>query len=71
AAVLGEVTVDIKDFLDLKKGDILRLDEAIDTPVTLYIDQKQKFLAQPGISKGRLAVQITGLCGEGEVCDEG
>lgn len=71
AAVLGEVTVDIKDFLDLKKGDILRLDEAIDTPVKLYIDQKQKFLAQPGISKGRLAVQITGLCGEGEVCDEG
>ncbi|MFP8784282.1 flagellar motor switch protein FliM [Planococcus plakortidis] len=71
AAVLGEATVDIKDFLDLKKGDILRLDEAIDAPVKLYIDQKQKFLAQPGISKGRLAVQITGLCTEGEVCDEG
>ncbi|MGB6777635.1 MAG: flagellar motor switch protein FliM [Planococcus citreus] len=71
AAVLGEVTVDIKDFLDLKKGDILRLDEAVDAPIKLYIDQKQKFLAQPGISKGRLAVQITGLCVEGEVCDEG
>jgi len=71
AAVLGEVTVDIKDFLDLKKGDILRLNEAVDTPIKLYIDQKQKFLAQPGISKGRLAVQITGLCGEGEICDEG
>lgn len=71
AAVLGEVAIDIKDFLDLKKGDILRLDESIDAPVKLYIDQKQKFLAQPGISKGRLAVQITGLCVEGEVCDEG
>ncbi|MFC4711656.1 flagellar motor switch protein FliM [Planococcus dechangensis] len=71
AAVLGQVTVDIKDFLDLKTGDILRLDEAVDAPVKLYVDQKQKFLAQPGISKGRLAVQITGLCAEGTVSDEG
>lgn len=71
AAVLGQVTVDIKDFLDLKRGDILRLDEAVDAPLKLYVDHKQKFLAQPGISKGRLAVQITGLCTEGEVCDEG
>ncbi|ANU15928.1 flagellar motor switch protein FliM [Planococcus maritimus] len=71
AAVLGEVTVDIKDFLDLKEGDVLRLNESVDAPVKLYVDQKQKFLAQPGTSKGRLAVQITGLCGEGEFYDEG
>ncbi len=70
AAVLGQVTVDIKDFLDLKPGDMLRLDEAVDAPVKLYVDQKQKFLAQPGISKGRMAIQITGLCGEGAVCGE-
>ncbi len=65
-AVLGRSSITIGDFLDLKIGDVIRLNESITDPVTVLVDEKQKFLAQPGISKGRVAVQITGVQEEGE-----
>lgn len=65
-AVLGRSSITIGDFLDLKMGDVIRLNESITDPVTILVDEKQKFLAQPGISKGRVAVQITGVQEEGE-----
>ncbi len=65
-AVLGRSSITIGDFLDLKIGDVIRLNESISDPVTILVDEKQKFLAQPGISKGRVAVQITGVQEEGE-----
>ncbi len=65
-AVLGRSSITIGDFLDLKIGDVIRLNESITDPVTILVDEKQKFLAQPGISKGRVAVQITGVQEEGE-----
>lgn len=58
-AVLGNSTINIEDFLNLKNGDVIRLHESFSDPVTVLVDDKQKFFAQPGVSKGRLAVQIT------------
>lgn len=58
-AILGKATIEIGDFLSLTKGDIIRLDESYDDPVTILVDDKRKFYAQPGIAKGRIAVQVT------------
>ncbi|WP_422121925.1 flagellar motor switch protein FliM [Planococcus sp. X10-3] len=58
-AVLGQSSIDIEDFLNLKNGDVIRLRESYTDPVTVLVDEKQKFYAQAGVSKGRLAVQIT------------
>lgn len=69
-AVLGRSTIDIGDFVNLKSGDVIRLNESYDDPVTVLVDEKQKFYAQPGVSKGRMAIQITHVHGEGDEFDE-
>lgn len=65
-AILGKSSIEVGDLLTLKIGDVIRLNESYDDPVTLLVDEKHKFFAQPGISKGRMAVQVTGVHGEGD-----
>lgn len=65
-AVLGRSSIEVGDFLNLKIGDVIRLNEAYDDPIIVLVDEKQKFSAQPGVSKGRTAIQITEVHGEGE-----
>ncbi|AQQ54124.1 flagellar motor switch protein FliM [Planococcus lenghuensis] len=69
-AVLGRSTINISDFLSLKNGDIIRLNEAYDDPVTVWVDEKQKFFGQPGVAKGRMVVQITEVRSEGDEYDD-
>ncbi|AIY04100.1 flagellar motor switch protein FliM [Planococcus sp. PAMC 21323] len=69
-AILGKTKIDINDFLDLKEGDVIRLNESYNSLVTVLIDGKQKFLAQPGVSKGRLAIQVTDVFTEGALFDD-
>ncbi|RNF38748.1 flagellar motor switch protein FliM [Planococcus salinus] len=65
-AILGTASVQVGDFLNLSKGDVIRLDESYDDPVTVWVDGKQKFSAQPGVSKGRAAIQVTEVRREGD-----
>lgn len=65
-AILGKSSIEVKDFLNLKIGDVIRLNESYDDPITVLVDDKQKFLAQPGVSKGRVAIQVTQVHGEGD-----
>lgn len=65
-AVLGKSTIQISEFLNLKNDDVIRLDELYDAPVTVFVDNKRKFLAQPGILKGRMSIQVTEVLEEGD-----
>ncbi|WP_017378976.1 flagellar motor switch protein FliM [Paenisporosarcina sp. TG-14] len=65
-AILGRSKIEVGDFLNLKIGDVIRLNESYQDPVIILVDEKQKFFAQPGVSKGKLAVQITDVHGEGD-----
>ena len=69
-AILGRSTIEVGDFLNLKSGDVIRLNESYTDPVIVLVDEKQKFIAQPGVSKGRMAIQVTGVHGEGDEFDE-
>ncbi len=69
-AILGRSTIEVGDFLTLKSGDVIRLNESYTDPVIVLVDEKQKFFAQPGVSKGRMAIQITGIHGEGDEFDD-
>lgn len=69
-AILGRSTIEVGDFLNLKNGDVIRLNESYTDPVIVLVDEKQKFFAQPGVSKGRMAIQVTGVHGEGDEFDE-
>lgn len=65
-AVLGRSKIDIEELLNLTIGDVIRLNESYDDPITVLVDEKKKFTAQPGVSKGRLAVQVTDVFEEGD-----
>lgn len=57
-ALLGESDMSIEQFLGLKKDDVIRLDQPIDQPMRMKVDDEEKFYIQPGKMKNHLAVQI-------------
>ncbi|MCA0969132.1 flagellar motor switch protein FliM [Halobacillus litoralis] len=67
-AMLGEASMSIEQFLDLNKDDVIRLDQPIDQPMRMKVDDEDKFYIQPGKKKNHLAVQIIEeLRGEAEL----
>lgn len=57
-AQLGKTEVTIEDFLSMGVGDVLDLGTGIGEPLTVCVGNVPKFIAQPGRSKKKLAVQI-------------
>ncbi|MCM2604607.1 flagellar motor switch protein FliM [Rossellomorea marisflavi] len=57
-AQLGKTEVTIEDFLTMGVGDVIDLGTGIGDPLTVCVGNMPKFIAQPGRSKKKLAVQI-------------
>ena len=55
---LGQATVNIKDLLSLKSGDIIQLHQDATRPLCLEIQGVKKFHCQPGVLKGNKAVKL-------------
>ena len=56
---LGKTRITVEDFLDLKVGDVLRLDNQVTEDLVISVNGKPKFLGRPGTRKNKLAVTIT------------
>ena len=65
-AVLGNCKVYIWDFLQLQLGDIIRLDDSIESEMHVYVGNINKFTALPGTVKDKYAVRITSVITEEE-----
>ena len=61
SAVIGRTRIMVSDFVSLAVGDIIPLDSYIDADLEIYVGPLRKFLAKPGISRGKNAIQITQL----------
>src|SRR5699024_7712244 len=59
-AMLGESVISIEDFLNLKKDDVIALDQAIQEPLTLQVNNEPKYYVQPGTYKNKISVQVLG-----------
>ncbi len=57
--ILGNAKMGIKELLELKKGDIIRLDSKADNTATLTIDQKRLFKGEIGLKRYRKSIKIT------------
>jgi flagellar motor switch protein FliM len=57
-AELGSADIPIQEFLMLDVGDVIRLNQGIDQPLTIKVGNIPKFTAQPGKIKRKLAVQV-------------
>ncbi|MBR3121571.1 flagellar motor switch protein FliM [Oceanobacillus profundus] len=69
-SILGEGAIAINEFLALKQNDVITLDQKIDLPLRLTINNEVKFLVQPGKYKNKMSVQILDEIKRGEQYDE-
>ena len=61
-AELGKTTNHaIRDLLNLKLGDVIKLNTGPRDPATITVEEIPKYLGFPGVLKGNRAVQISGL----------
>ena len=56
---LGEARMSLRNFLTLKTGDRIMLNQDQDKPLKVMVQDKLKFMATQGAYKGKHAVQIT------------
>jgi flagellar motor switch protein FliM len=60
-AVLGKSTISINDFVNMQRGDIIKLNSKVDDELTVYVGNINKFTALPGASAGTYAVKISSI----------
>lgn len=59
-AEVGRIELPMRDVLNLKPGDIIRLSNTnIEDPLHLNIGNRKKFLCRPGMLGNRVAIEIT------------
>lgn len=63
-AVLGNSTISVNDFVNLQKGDIIKLDSGIEDELNVYVGNIKKFKALPGAAEENYAVRITSIIRE-------
>ncbi len=59
--ILGNAQLVLKDLVNLSIGDVIELDQNIDSPLVVQVADKKQFLANVGKSRKRIGVQITGV----------
>jgi len=69
-AELGTASITVGEFLSLSIGDVIQLDDALESKLKIKVGDRVKFLGQPGTTKGKLAVQIDEVLEEGEENNE-
>lgn len=57
--LFGQTEIALKDFIDLKEGDVLKLDNAANEDMIVKVNDEKKFYARPGKIKDKICVKIT------------
>ena len=65
-AELGRSTISVKDFVNIQKGDIIKLDTKVSDQLGVFVGNIKKFYAFPGTSSDSYAVKISQVITEEE-----
>lgn len=57
-ASLGEAELDFKKVLELDVGDVIMLNSPANDHVTLYVDEKKKFMGEMGVHRYRKSIRV-------------
>ncbi len=63
-AILGRSTISVNDFVNMQKGDIIKLDTKMDDELNVFVGNIWKFTALPGSSSDTYAVKISSIVRE-------
>jgi flagellar motor switch protein FliM len=61
SAVVGKTSICVTDFVNLQRGDVLKLDSYFNSDLEIKVGSLLKFYAKPGTVRGRYAFQISKL----------
>ncbi|MEA4921211.1 MAG: flagellar motor switch protein FliM [Clostridiaceae bacterium] len=56
--ILGKTVIPMGEVVTLQPGDVIRLEQHLDSPVVVTVNGKAWFYGRPGISKNQMAVKI-------------
>jgi len=56
--IFGSTDITLKDFIDLKVGDVIKLDNSISDNLIICVNGEKKFYGRPGMKKNNLAVKV-------------
>lgn len=63
-AILGTSSMSVAEFVNLQRGDLIKLNSEIDKELTVYVGNIKKFMALPGSANNNYAVRITSVVRE-------
>lgn len=63
-ALFGGVDISMKDFMELKDGDVVKLDNKTSENAIIEINGEKKFFANPGTIKNKMCVRIADVYDE-------
>ncbi len=63
---LGKAKLLFKDFLNLSKGDLVKLDQKSDEELLLFVNDRPKFLGKPALNEKKLVFYISDLYSDEE-----
>ena len=63
-AVLGRSTISVNDFVNMQKGDIIKLNTKLEDELNVFVGNIWKFTALPGSSSDTYAVKISSIVRE-------
>jgi len=66
-ARLGGTAITIRNFLDMKEGDVVELDQRIEEPLEILIQGRTKALAKPGFVGKKKGFRIIEVCDPEEI----
>jgi flagellar motor switch protein FliM len=58
---LGRTTITLAELMELRVGDVIRLDRSVDGELPIVAGKRARFVGRPGILGGNRAVQVTGV----------
>ncbi len=59
SALLGTAEIPFQELLEVEVGDIVRLETETLAPLEIRVNGTPRFLARPGVSKGRMAARVS------------
>ncbi len=61
SAQLGTAQITVRDFVNLKSGDVIQLDQRVSQPLEIYVRGAKKFYARPGVVGKKMGIQVIGF----------
>ena len=62
--ILGRSTISVNDFINMQKGDIIKLDTKVEDELNVFVGNIRKFTALPGSSSDTYAIKISSIVRE-------